>query len=1052
MDTPRAHRTDGLVAAFLGILAFGTYVATLAVGAFPGLFSSALVQGLGLFPRLSPNTPLWFAVAAVIRRLPDGGDPARMLHLFSALCATLAVALLYLVMRATVFACIRHDDDESAAQAQRAARIAGVGAALALTFSVPFWIVATRCHWTAFHMAFFLGTAHLFLVAMTRNRRSLEWLWGFVYGLGIVEYATFIIFIPLFTCVYIFVLYRRESLDLRTWGPTALALFAGLGLYALAAWQFMGTEGFALRGHHGFFEVLWSFWRDQWFLLARSLPRQGWLVVLIVTALPAGICLMVARRALNDENDWTYLLLHLVLTALSVAVLLNLRFAPWSMLGFQRLLVMPYVLLAAVFGYVLAFWYRLPLGWWRRSAGPLRQSIRMVFGPVMVGLGLALVILAAFRNLSQANGRPSAMIRQFAVEIVQSLEGRSWLVTDGALDGAILVEAHRLGIPVRILDLSAEKSPLMQAYVSGHLSDPRLRNLAKLSFRTLLRTWLERDPEVDQTVALLLQPEVWSGAGFQEWPNRAVFLGARAIPPEQAEAIMNAQRAAWDRIAASPYFSGKKSPGLLGVYQRHILRHFGMVANNVGVLMEDLNRPELAFEAYRQARVLDTLNISALMNQYTMVDHGFATPEATAVRADLMAARAALTQQRPQMTFISQRYGHVRSPTAFASLGQDWALAGRPELAASGLRRAMGLVPEGERAGMKQALAGLYLEQQREVDSENLYFELLVEDPEHPTALLGMARVEMSRHQPEKARMYLERAEAAGIPLPLMRLEWAAFALTKGDYAAAAPLLQAAVEESPESMRAWSMLISMHIQQRDALALYESILRLQRVKRGNAHLLAVANGYLAMMQDDYPGASLAFEKALALQPRDLHLLEWLLRLDLLQGQTHRLDGRLRDLLQQDPHNAFGNFVLAGLQMERGQFDLARDSLHRSLETQRTPQALNDLAWLLQESGLFTEAETHVRAALEILPGLYQAWDTLGVILVKTDRLDDAWEAFNQALTLQPESIVIGLHMADLEFKMGRGDEAQRRVAGLGLRRAEMTPEESALWGDLNRRR
>ncbi len=84
-----------------------------------------------------------------------------------------------------------------------------------------------------------------------------------------------------------------------------------------------------LRGHHAFGEVLWSLWRDQWFLLARSLPSQGWLVVLIVTALPAAVALMVSRRALNDENDWTYIVLHLVLTGLSVAVLLNAPIAPW---------------------------------------------------------------------------------------------------------------------------------------------------------------------------------------------------------------------------------------------------------------------------------------------------------------------------------------------------------------------------------------------------------------------------------------------------------------------------------------------------------------------------------------------------------------------------------------------------------------------------------------------------------------------------------------------------------------------------------------------------
>ncbi len=76
METQRANRIDGWVAASLGLITLIIYLSTLAVGAYPGPFSSALVQGMGLFPRLAPDHPLWFGLARLVSGLPAGGDPS----------------------------------------------------------------------------------------------------------------------------------------------------------------------------------------------------------------------------------------------------------------------------------------------------------------------------------------------------------------------------------------------------------------------------------------------------------------------------------------------------------------------------------------------------------------------------------------------------------------------------------------------------------------------------------------------------------------------------------------------------------------------------------------------------------------------------------------------------------------------------------------------------------------------------------------------------------------------------------------------------------------
>ncbi len=213
------------------------------------------------------------------------------------------------------------------------------------------------------------------------------------------------------------------------------------------------------------------------------------------------------------------------------------------MLGFQRLLIMPYVLLAAVFGYMLAFWLRLPMGWWRRSAGPVRHALRRGLGPTIAVLGIALALVAAVRNVAPANGRASAFMRTYAQEVIQRLDGRTWLVSDGVLDAAFLVESHRLGIPVKILDLSAENSAIMQQRVAAQFDDPRIRNLAHLSFRTLVRTWLERDAAASGR-ALLVGADLWPGAGYRSLPQVGLFLGQNEGAAIDADACMVRHREA----------------------------------------------------------------------------------------------------------------------------------------------------------------------------------------------------------------------------------------------------------------------------------------------------------------------------------------------------------------------------------------------------------------------------------------------------------------------------------------------------------------------------
>jgi hypothetical protein len=128
-----------------------------------------LVSQLGLFPQLSPASPLWTMVASGIAGAA-GDQAVHALNLMSAVCAAGAVWLLYSLMRNGISFFM---DEYLVTDGRRRAAsvLAGVTSALFLGFCMPFWGVATRAHTASFDIFIVLLLARLF-VAYAQNGRG----------------------------------------------------------------------------------------------------------------------------------------------------------------------------------------------------------------------------------------------------------------------------------------------------------------------------------------------------------------------------------------------------------------------------------------------------------------------------------------------------------------------------------------------------------------------------------------------------------------------------------------------------------------------------------------------------------------------------------------------------------------------------------------------------------------------------------------------------------------------------------------------------------------
>jgi len=1037
MSVARTGWVDRLAGLALGVLALVVYGLTLGSGACPGESARLIVHYTGLFPRLTPFYPLWGALVWLLQRIPIASVPAR-LNLFSALCAAAAVGLLYHIVSGAVYAAI--DVNSSNEQRARvAARLAGAAAGLFLAFCIPFWIVANRAHTASLHVLLLLTAAWLFMAYARTGSERFALVFAFLYGLGIVEFATFIVFAPLFAVGLAWVAWKRQMVRAGPIVRIVVCGLIGLSLYLVAAWGFHGTMGYELREYPNFFRIIWFMWRDQYLLISRSLPRVGWMIIVFVTFVPWVTALGVSRRALNEEKDWAYYLLHAVMTGLAVATLLDTKIAPWRMLGFSRLLVTPYVLSASLFGYLVAYWFLLPTVWWQDAEDRARRWIRLGSGPLMAVLAFVVLFMAPLRNLPTTDARSSNVVRRYAEQIVKSLSGCPWLVTDGTVDDHLLLVARELGVPLRVVNLPASYGRVYAKYLATLFEAPRLKNAAEMGGLVLLQEWFRADPDITQKVAILSNPDLWVGSGFTYVPHLLVFHGTKDPSQLDTDALMAEHEEFWRAFV--PFMKGERRDSATGAsVRKRILRHAGFVANNLGVLMEDLGHKEAAYRAYIQAWEIDPGNISALLNLSVMIGEGFPSKDAEAIDKAVRDL-AATVKERYHIWSLSRHYGYVRMPQAFAQLGWTWALSGQPNLAVARLKKAMALLPDGSRGHVKQVLADVYLAQREDEQSEALYRELLQEEPENRQAFLGLARIAARKEEFVEAEAFLSKAAEAGVPDKRISIERANLLAMQGDTTQSKTMLLELVKAEPDAFQAWSMLIALLARENDEAGLEECVRRLRNVRGGEVFHLSAASGHLALVRRDLKGARHHFERALALNPKHTQILEVLLRLDVLEGNKPVAKAHVRDLLRVDADNAFGNYVLGSLKLEEGEDAMAEDLFRRSLRRQRAPFVLNDLAWVLQKQGAFAEAEKLAREAAQIDADAHQSWDTLGVILMGAGRLDEAEKALERSLTLYQDDLSVFLHMAELQSRRGNRKRALDIVQALSGKQGQLSPQD-----------
>jgi protein O-GlcNAc transferase len=1043
MTKQRSGWIDCIIGLVLAAAAFVVYRYTLSDGLYPGMSADLAVQQMGLLPEWRPNHPLWGWLMKSLGTVPGYGHVARM-NLSSAVCGALTLWVFYELMVQGVLYAINVVKGNRV-RALVAARLAGIVATVSLAFSAPFWIVSNRALPHGFDVLLLLVALVLFVAYARFGSRRLAFVFALFYGLSTVESSTLVLFAPLLGTGILYSMWRHDDLN----GPNvALLVFSallGLSLYFLVAWRFFGTDGYVLRDYEGFLQVLVFMWRDQFFEITRSLPRVGWLIVLCMTVIPWGTALVVARRALNDERDWAFYVLHAVMTCLVWGVFLNLDFAPWAMMR-GRISVTPYLLAAAVAGYLSAYWFLLPFSWWAESEKRGLRVVRPVIGAVLAVLCMLPTAVAPWRNFREADARGAGLVRRFAEDILDCIDGRTWLLTSGGMDNQLLLAAANRSLGIRVINLEEAGSGVYARYISQFFDDPSLQNLALIGVLPLLQEWFD-DPAVADTVAILSATDLWIGAGYILVPNKLLYFGAREQGNVDCQSLFRSHETFW-RDTWITGVEGTAYRGILARYAEYARRHTGRVANNLGVLCEDAGNLSLAEASYRHAREIEPQNVSALMNLVGMARRGYTMPD----EADMTQQLAEVSEseaQRQGLWALSAYHGYVRSPRTFAELGWTWAFTGRPRMAAGSLRRALSLMPGSTHGQARTELANLYLLGGDMTESEALLDDILDSDPTNSSALLAKSRLLALQGALANARSVAQAAEKAGASTRDVSYVMALTDLLAGELDRAEQTLESLATRFPTWLQVWTMLAEIALRREDDVQLRTCIRRISELPRGEFAAL-ILRGRQALMTADWGHAAESFERALILEPKNPALLEQVLRLDVLQAQLNDATSHARRLLQVDSGNAVANHIMGVSLANTRDFGKAEVFLRRSVKANPLPAVQNDLAWVLSELGQHVEAEAWVRRALEQDSELVSAWDTLGVILMRTERFVEAEEALERALSLSGGSPSVLLHLAELQIKQNRTARAVELLDKLAEHRASLSLENVERMDELRR--
>jgi len=1027
----RNVKLDRTISALLAGVALVVYGATMSKGVFPGTSALLLATVAGFNPTEMPFHPFFCAITGWISSLQVFSLPGR-LTLFSLICSVLAVVLMYRVVSFVIRDVIT--EEASSEIASRVSRMGGVLAAVAFMLSVPVWSAATQFQYQNFDVLFPLLAAQALVWFAERQWRVFLVLFAALCGVGVVETPLFIPALPLLVVFAMYVLWRAQGLSfLRVAWMAGLLAAVALTLFITVAKQFSGPDA-------PFSDMLLQILNGHKQQLRGWLPQSGWIMIIITGILPLLISLLTIFRGLNNERSQSQYILHIVLSVLVVSALMAIpNFSPWYY--FKQYSQLPsgvYAMTAMTAGYLFAYWYLLLKVRKSNRSYEVTHSVRKVgewLGVIIAYPFALLLVIVSLLNALECKSTRGAFADRCAKAILDRMGERTWLITDGrlALEPHLQVMAQARGMELNLICLHFDNNRtylkslwelIEERQLFTDADKQKMKTTLALGVMPFVQDWFAMDKDVGSKVAIIGLPDFWYSADLTPVPDFFMFSGSRDIKEFQGRPLLDEYMAFWQSMDAPLFVKKDTEYDPLNAMRNSLRRNMGFVANNLGVLLEDLGNDKDALKVYTYVyKNIDPENISALFNRFEMVRRD---SEATQAMRDTIEKEIKLfianVKHKYSLWSLSRYYGYVRSPELFAKMGHNWAISGMDAAARAARDRVIDFLPENQRIEAMKALS-LMLNLADKNETEKIYSDLLEKDPENTSAMVGQARLAIQMGALEKAKSWLEQvAKLDENKSTALGIEWATIHLLNNDVEKARRILQETTDLQPKNIQAWGMLALLQLQldEIDEVANI-TLKRMENLAGADNYYVQITRAQLFLRK----GAAFrnqareSFIRASMLRPDILGVKDVILQIDMEMNDLESAEKHARHILRANRDHALANYVLGSVRLREGAYGDAEDLLKRCVSVEEIPAALNDLAEVLCRIKKLDEAETFARRAVEKTPDLYIAWETLASILLEANKnLDEAEQMVEKALSLHSGDARVKITLARIQFKKG----------------------------------
>lgn len=353
-------------------------------------------------------------------------------------------------------------------------------------------------------------------------------------------------------------------------------------------------------------------------------------------------------------------------------------------------------------------------------------------------------------------------------------------------------------------------------------------------------------------------------------------------------------------------------------------------------------------------------------------------------------------------------------------------------------------------------LASYYVSQAEYPKAEAEYRQILSLKPDELKALLGLASVYAVQGKDDQITQVFAEIEAIGTEQTYLTV--AQYKLQKKNFPDALVVVNHGLQRHASSAQLLNLKGALHKQAKEFAEAESTYIKLSGFspEQGDSQLVAL---YLANQQQDkaeqlvasslqkspdleYPyllSASVSLHKkdgngAMQILQDGVTKAKNPVRILMRMGQIFDSAGRLQQaeqiyqgIIDKAPRFAAAYAALATITERTGDKGKALELYRTTLNyDRRNAMALNNLAYLLADNfGEPQEALTHAMAAYRLQPGDPRVMDTLGFVLLKNARYEDAVNLLEKASQQLPNVSTVRLHLAMAKIGLGQKSEARK---------------------------